>query len=74
MTENGTPRLCEATSAMIDGACQSYARWVGPDGKLYCSMHFIAAFGHGERLQRIEDYEPPRKPAKAAAKKGARNG
>jgi len=37
----------------------SHARWVGPDGGSYCSMHFIRRFGHGERLVPIEGYEPP---------------
>jgi hypothetical protein len=60
-----TPRLCEAASAMLDGPCLSYARWIGPDGKLYCSMHFTHAFGHHERLQRVEDYEPPKRPKEA---------
>lgn len=42
----------------------SYARWLGPDGREYCSIHFIRRFGHGERLVPIEGYEPPttRKP------------
>jgi len=37
---------------------------VGPNGKAYCSMHFIQRFGHAERLVRVENYEPPveRKP------------
>lgn len=37
----------------------SYARWVGPDGGHYCSLHFITRFGHGEKLIRLEGYEPP---------------
>ena len=37
----------------------SNARWVGPDGKAYCSMHFIQRFGHGEKLVRVEGYQPP---------------
>ena len=55
-------RLCEATSAMLDGNCPSYARWIGPDRKLYCSLHFMHHFGLKERLERVEDYEPPRRP------------
>jgi hypothetical protein len=47
----------------------SAARWAGPDGKEYCSMHFINAFGHGEPLVKIEDFEPPKKVKKAAPKK-----
>jgi hypothetical protein len=57
-----TPRLCEAPSRLLDRPCPSYARWVGPDLKLYCSLHFMHAFGMKERLQRVEDYEPPRRP------------
>jgi len=37
----------------------SHARWKGPDGKAYCSMHFTQRFGHGEKLVRVEGYEPP---------------
>lgn len=37
----------------------SVARWKGPDGGEYCSMHFINRFGHSERLVKIEDYEAP---------------
>lgn len=46
----------------------SRARWIGPDGGLYCSLHFIQRFGHGEKLVRIEGYEPPaeaKQPAEA---------
>jgi hypothetical protein len=37
----------------------SEARWIGPDGGEYCSMHFIQRFGHAEKLIKIADYEPP---------------
>jgi hypothetical protein len=37
----------------------SEARWIGPDGNEYCSLHLIQAFGHGEPLIRVEDYTPP---------------
>jgi hypothetical protein len=37
----------------------SMARWLGPDGGIYCSLHFIQRFGHGERLVRIDGFEPP---------------
>ena len=49
----------------------SYARWVGPNGRAYCSMHFIQRFGHDERLVRLDGYEPPRqvKPPQARAEK-----
>lgn len=42
----------------------SYARWLGPDGGEYCSMHYINRFGHGEPLIRIEGFKAParRKP------------
>lgn len=48
----------------------SAARWLGPDGDAYCSMHFIGKFGHGEPLVKIEGFEPPKKktPAKPKAK------
>ena len=46
----------------------SFARWIGPDGGNYCSMHFINRFGHGERLVPIEGYEPPATVKKAAPK------
>jgi hypothetical protein len=46
----------------------SHARWIGPDGGRYCSMHFINRFGHAERLIRIEGYEPPKTTKKAAPK------
>lgn len=45
----------------------SKARWVGPDGENYCSLHFVQRFGHGEKLVRIEDYSPPVRSAKAPA-------
>lgn len=50
----------------------SYARWIGPDGGEYCSMHFVQRFGHGQPLVRIEDYEPPPEVKKAAAPKNGR--
>jgi hypothetical protein len=37
----------------------SEARWIGPDGGEYCSLHFVQAFGHGEKLVKIPDYVPP---------------
>jgi len=39
----------------------SHARWVGPNGKAYCSMHFVQRFGHDEKLVRLDGYEPPAK-------------
>lgn len=40
----------------------SRARWVGPNGGVYCSMHFVRRFGHAERLVRVEGYQPPTAP------------
>ena len=60
---------CERNTA--DLGRPSAARWVGPDGKEYCSLHFVARFGHSEKLVRVEDYEPPaevKKPAKRRKK------
>lgn len=37
----------------------SHARWVGPDGAAYCSMHFVRRFGHAEKLVPIVGYVPP---------------
>jgi hypothetical protein len=50
----------------------SVARWKGPDGGEYCSLHFINRFGHGQRLVRLEDFEPPKQTKKAAPKNGRR--
>ena len=61
-TKKAGPRLCQATSRVLDGPCPSFARWIGPDLKLYCSLHFIHRFGFRERLQRVEDYVPPKIP------------
>jgi hypothetical protein len=47
----------------------SEARWLGPDGNGYCSMHFINAFGHAEPLVKIEGYEPPKKAKPPVPKK-----
>lgn len=49
----------------------SHARWRGPDGEAYCSMHFIHRFGHGEKLVPLEGYEPPAKVKAPAPKKPA---
>ena len=53
-------QVCERRTA--DLGRPSHARWEGPDGKSYCSMHFIQRFGHGEKLVRVEGYEPPAAP------------
>jgi hypothetical protein len=49
----------------------SRARWVGPDGEVYCSLHFIHRFGHGEKLVRIDGYEAPTEIKPPAIRKGA---
>ena len=50
--------VCDRESAPISGDPRP-ARWIGPDGELYCSMHFINASGTASALVKIEDYEPP---------------
>jgi hypothetical protein len=47
----------------------SEARWVGPDGEAYCSMHFVGRFGHAEKLVRVEDYVPPAEPKAPAPRR-----
>ena len=59
--------LCEAVSNLLPGQCQSQGRWVGPDGKVRCSMHHIQEFGHGSPLIRVGEYEPPRVPEEEPA-------
>ncbi|TFG36602.1 MAG: hypothetical protein E4H44_06550 [Candidatus Aminicenantes bacterium] len=64
------PSCCTCEVNPIFGS-PSAARWLGPDGEKYCSMHFINRFGHSEPLVLIEDYEPPAiatKPKKRAKK------
>jgi len=56
--------VCVANEA--DLGRPSSARWVGPDGEQYCSLHFINKFGHAEKLVKVEDYEPPNGPKPAA--------
>lgn len=51
--------ICVQRQASLGDPSES--RWVGPDGNEYCSMHFIQAFGHGEKLVRVEGYEAPTK-------------
>jgi hypothetical protein len=58
--------ICEANRA--DLGRPSAARWIGPDGNVYCSMHFVNRFGHSERLVKIEGFAAPKK-AKAPAKR-----
>jgi len=66
--------LCECDSPSLVAPCPSEARWVAPDGKVYCSMHFIQAFGHSEPLVKVEDYEPPKKPQKSKSKAAKASG
>lgn len=64
---------CWVCEAQVEDLGQpSHARWVGPDKKAYCSMHFIQRFGHGERLVRVENYEPPAQVKPAAPKRPRR--
>lgn len=63
--------VCVANAA--DLGQPSQARWKGPDGEEYCSLHFVRRFGHSERLVKIEDYEPPTE-VKAPAPKEGTNG
>lgn len=64
---------CWVCERQIDFLGQpSHARWQGPDGKAYCSMHFTQRFGHGERLVKIEGYEPPTKRKPPAPKRRRR--
>ena len=60
---------CEEDTASLGHP--SHARWVGPDGVAYCSMHFIGRFGHAEKLVPIQGYVAP-EAAKPAAKKKPR--
>lgn len=73
--------LCQTENTILPGSCQSEGRWVGPDGKVRCSLHHVSEFGHQEALIRVENYEPPRtpeqkKPTNGRRKqaKGAKNG
>ena len=59
--------VCDVQQA--DLGVPSEARWKGPDGGEYCSMHFVQRFGHSERLVKIEDYEPPKTVKPPAPKK-----
>ena len=54
--------LCESENTILAGPCQSNGRWLGPDGKVRCSLHHVQEFGHGEPLVKVADYEPPRAP------------
>jgi hypothetical protein len=62
--------ICEANRA--DLGRPSAARWIGPDGEPYCSMHFINRFGHSEPLVKIGDYVAPTEVKKPAPKNGRR--
>lgn len=65
---------CSECKGREDLGEPSAARWLGPDGKKYCSMHLINRFGHSEPLVRIDGFEAPKKvkaPAPKKAKKQA---
>jgi hypothetical protein len=60
MSQIESPPLCPVCiERQANLGDPSHARWIGPDGIEYCSLHFIAAFGHGEPLVKIPDYVPP---------------
>jgi len=67
-------RPCPSCQANPDLGEPSTARWLGPDGGIYCSMHFIQRFGHNEKLVRIDGYEPPTRRKPPAPKKEAERG
>jgi hypothetical protein len=54
--------LCESKAPLTvaTGGCKQQARWVGPDGKVRCSLHHVQEFGHSEKLIRVEGYKPPK--------------
>lgn len=67
-------RPCPSCQADPNLGVPSTARWIGPDGGIYCTMHFIHRFGHGEKLVRIDGYEPPTRRKPPAPKKEAERG
>jgi len=68
--------LCQTTApiALATGGCPSQARWVGPDGRVRCSLHHIQEFGHGGALIRMNGYEPPAERPPTPAERGEGNG
>jgi hypothetical protein len=56
-------QLCESQAPLtkVTGGCKAQGRWVGPDGKVRCSLHQVQEFGHHEKLVRVEGYEPPKR-------------
>jgi hypothetical protein len=67
--------LCQADTPLAQLVpCNSQGRWVGPDGKVRCSMHHTAEFGHAERLVRVEGYEAPSTRKPPAPREGSRSG
>jgi hypothetical protein len=69
MSAQPEPLLCpDCLNRQANLGDPSHARWVGPDGESYCSLHFVQRFGHAETLVRVEDYVPPAT-AKAPAPK-----
>jgi hypothetical protein len=68
-----TPVLCpDCVSRQANLGDPSHARWLGPDGGTYCSMHFVQKFGHAEPLVRIEGYIAPERAKTPAPKRGAK--
>jgi hypothetical protein len=68
---------CGVCESLPELGQPSVARWVGPDGNEYCSMHFVGKFGHAEPLVKVEGFEAPtqvKAPAPKTTKKGAANG
>lgn len=65
-----TTPFCPDCEADVGSLGQpSHARWQGPDGNVYCSMHLISRFGHAEKLVPIRDYTPPKESKPPAPKK-----
>lgn len=59
MTTKIAPLCVTCVEDHVNLGQPSYARWVGPDGEVYCSLHFVGKFGHAEKLVKINGYEPP---------------
>jgi hypothetical protein len=66
--------LCPDCLRNPDLGTASRARWVGPDGNGYCSMHFVQRFGHAEKLVKINGYEAPKRVKAPAPRRGAASG
>jgi hypothetical protein len=64
-----TPTPCDACAKEPVFGSPSAARWRGPDGGAYCSMHLVSKFGHAEPLVKLGDYEAPKSSLPPAPKK-----